>query len=217
MRLIATGVRWSFVWRKRYVLLCITNLLPSCNVYIPEYMSHISVLYITFLLKLPSKDAAWPFNVAKIDEKLACDLSPPGDTYMTHSSQLHHTIEQSLWALRYTEIREIYHFACPTKFGFKIWCLYFYRETYNILKKKIVKKHISSIFSLCYCQTSKRLQLLSTVPFVAGKCLVCYQFLNKRVSIQTRCCLSWSWRGATFDDAYYNYYQDGVNFPRQLI
>ena len=57
--------------------------------------------------------------------------------------------------------------------------------------------------------------LLYTVPFVSGERLISYQFLNKRVSTHTRCCLSW--RGATFEDAYYNYYLDGVNFPRQLI
>ena len=41
------------------------------------------------------------------------------------------------------------------------------------------------------------------------------KLLNKRVSTNTGCCLSW--RGAKFEDAYYNKHRDSVIFPRMLL
>ena len=41
------------------------------------------------------------------------------------------------------------------------------------------------------------------------------KLLNKRVSTNTGCCLSW--RGAKFEDAYYNKHRYSVIFPRMLL
>ena len=82
-----------------------------------------------------------------------------------------------------------------------------FMQKFATICKLIVKKMY--IFNILYMLLSDRYEtmvdcLLCTLPFVSGERVIFYQFLNKRVSTQTWCCLSW--RGATFDEAYYNYY-----------
>ena len=121
----ASGVGVSFVWRKRYVLLCITNTIPSCNVYIPEYMSHISALYIQFNRNYHRKTLPGLSMLQKFTRNWPVILCPPVDVYIYIWCTVHNCI------IQLSKVCEHYSLLKFVKFcGLKIWLLYFYGEIY---------------------------------------------------------------------------------------
>ena len=121
------------------------------------YIPHFSVLH-TIELKLPSKDAAWPFNTAKFYEKLAYDSEPSSGRIYKRRTVHNCSIQLSKVGEHY-DIQKFVKFRTlrVRKYAVQKYDFCIFMVKFTTFCKTIVNKYISSIFSMCYCHIVKRL------------------------------------------------------------
>ena len=125
--------------------------------YIPEYMSHISVFYIQFYWNYHRETLRGLSILQIFSRNWPVILSPPGDAYMWRT--VHNCIIQLSNVCGHYGIQKFVKFSTlvSDKLLLKNMMILFLWENLQHFVKQIVQKKISSIFSICYCQIGKRL------------------------------------------------------------